>query len=110
MSEDNYEDNYEDFVVSDETNDLNNNISGGGIYNDGRFINNLLIALVIILIIMFVVSFVMSDKSKMKQRKIIHNHPGCVNHGKVFNDLLIPSNFYDSKQQGFKYINWAANT
>lgn len=99
-----------EFIV----NDNNNDIMGGEIFGGACMIQKLLIAVVVVLVVMILVSFVMPRKHKQKQaakaEKAVHNHPGCANHGKVFNNLLVPSNFYDPKQQGFKYINWNVNS
>lgn len=108
MSNSNYDEyNNSEYVVDDN----DENIFGGNYYESSMFsgFSTLLSSVIIILIIMVLLSFFMSRKQH-KLAKTKHNHPGCANHGKVFDDLLVPSNFYDSKQEGFKYINWNSNS
>lgn len=97
-----------EFIVND-NNTIGGYTSDSEILGGGNLIKNLLSACVIILVVMILVSFVMPRKHK-KPNKVVHNHLGCVNHGKVFDSLLVPSTFYDPKKQGFKYINWNVNS
>ena len=107
-----------EFIVNDNNNTAGGcgscvNTSGG---DGGNIARSLLTAVIVVLVVMIIISFVMPRKHKYKKNKpvataakAVHNHPGCVNHGKVFDDLLVQSNFYDSKKQGFQYINWNGN-
>lgn len=108
MSDSNYDEyNNSEYVVDDN----DENIFGGNYYESSMFggVSTLLSSVIIILIVMVLLSFFMPQKQH-KLAKSMHNHIGCANHGKVFDDLLVPSNFYDSKQEGFKYINWNSNS
>lgn len=109
MSDSNYDEyNNSEYVVDDN----DENIFGGNYYESSMFggVSTLLSSVIIILIVMVLLSFFMSRKQHKLAKSMHNNHLGCANHGKVFDDLLVPSNFYDSKQEGFKYINWNSNS
>lgn len=99
---------HNEFIVDDDDEylDSEKSVVLGG--SENLFMNCGLALLIVVLILVFIKMF--RKKHHIKHSMVRNSQPACKKHTDTFNNVLVPSSYFDYNAHGTKYINWTKNS